>query len=155
MIVFLLLFTLLLSQTVSTAPGADTEDDIREAVIRYMFEHSATQQHPYASTIFIALERDKDPSDEFMKRFEGNRPIVKKLSGSTYTSDTGMIVDKETGRGGIRYNVGTIKWINEKEARVEASYYVAMLFAGGCQYRIVQERRKWVVKGCEGGHWES
>jgi hypothetical protein len=154
MIVFLLL-TLSLLQAVDTTTKAETENDIREAVLKYMFEHSATQQHPYTSTFFIAIDKDEDPSDEFMNRFEGHKPIVKKLSESTYKSDTGMIFDKETGRGGIRYSVGRIKRINEKEARLEGSYYVAMLFGGGCQYRVVLEGSKWVVKGCEGGHWES
>ncbi len=80
---------------------------------------------------------------------------VKKLSQATYSSKTGMIVDKKTRGGGIRYSVGAVKWINEKEVRLEGSYYVSTRFAGGCEYKIVLERSRWVVKGCEGEQWKS
>jgi hypothetical protein len=154
--IHLLLLILSLAHPISTATqNAQAEDDIREAVFRYMFEHRATQQQPYTNAFFIAIEKDKDPSDEFMNRFKRQKPVVKKLSQATYSKDTGMIVDKEAGGGGIRYTVGAVKWINEKEARLEGGYYVAMLFAGGCEYRIVLEGEKWVVTGCEGSHWES
>jgi hypothetical protein len=155
MMIYLLLLSLSVSQAVGTASKAEIEDQIREAVLKYMFEHSATEQHLHTSTFIIAINKGKDPSDEFMKRFDGHKPIVKKLWQSTYTSDTGAIVDKETGRGAILYNVGSVEWINEKESMLEGSYYIAMLYGGGCRYRVVQEGSKWEVKGCEGGHWES
>jgi hypothetical protein len=154
-VIILFLLALFPLQSVSPTPQVEVEDNIREAVLTYMFEHAATQQHPLTDVFFIAINKNEDPSDKFMKRFEGHKPVVKKLNQSTYKSDTGLIVDKETGRGGIRYSVREVKWINEKEARLEGSYYVAMLFAGDCEYRIVLEGSKWVVKGCEGGGWES
>jgi hypothetical protein len=104
-----------------------TEDDIREAVFRYMFDHEARQQKPYAKYYFIGIGKvgeGDDPSEEFMKRFEGNVPIVKKMSQST-ASSSGIVVDKETGDGGIRYSVSEKRWINENHAEVEAGYYVA------------------------------
>ncbi len=155
MIVYLLLITLSLSQVAINNSETESDDNIREAVLKYMFDHDATQQHPFTKVFFIAIDKDKDPPKEFMKKFEGHNPRVKKLSQSTYTSDTGMIVDEETGGAGIRYSVGVVKWINETEARLEGSYYVGMLFAGGCEYRIVLEGSQWVVKGCEGEIWRA
>lgn len=133
------------------------EDNMREAVFRYMFEHEASQQKPYTKSLFIGLGKvgeGLDPNDEFMKRFEKDVPTVKKMSQST-TSSSGMAIDRQTGEAGIRYSIGQIKWINDNEAAVEAGYFVAGLFAGGCEYRVVREDKKWVVKGCGDKRWVS
>ena len=63
MTLFLLLLALSLPQAVSPTPKAETEDDIQEAVLKYMFAHAATQQHPLTEVFFIAIEKDKDPSE--------------------------------------------------------------------------------------------
>src|SRR5437868_605242 len=123
MIQFALILALIFSQFTNTVPQKDAEDEIRESVFRYMFEHCATQQHPYAKAFYIAVEKDKDPSDEFLKRFAGHEPAIKKLSQSTYSKDgMGIVVDKETSRGGIQYTVGTLKWVSPEEAQLEGSY---------------------------------
>ena len=138
-------------------PDEKTEDDIKEAVFRYMFDHEARQQKPYAKYYFIGIGKvgeGDDPSQDFMKRFEENIPIVKRMSQSTVSS-SGIVVDKETSDGGIRFSVSGIRWIKENQAEVEAGYYVAGLFAGGCEYGVVLEDGKWVVKGCAGKRWIS
>ena len=122
MIQFALILALIFSQFTNTVPQKDAEDEIRESVFRYMFEHCATQQHPYAKAFYIAVEKDKDPSDEFLKRFAGHEPAIKKLSQSTYSKDgMGIVVDKETSRGGIQYTVGTLKWVSPEEAQTAAA----------------------------------
>ena len=156
MILYAMILALSFAQTASKSPGADPVNDICEAVFRYMFEHSAPQQLPYSKAFFIAVDNDKDPSDQFIKRFQNHKPEVRKMSQSTYSENgTAIVIDKKTGHIGIRYKVGNVKWINDKEARLEGSFYVAMLFAGGCEYRVVLEKGKWIVKGCEGPVWES
>ncbi|PWT93274.1 MAG: hypothetical protein C5B55_04795 [Blastocatellia bacterium] len=136
------------------AQKAEVESDIREAVLRYLFEHEAQQQKPYTKVLFISIEK-KDPDDKFIARFKDHTPPVKKGSESELSSDIGGVRDKKTGEGGILYRVGGIKWINEHEVEVDGSYYVANLFAGGCSYRVVQDGSKWIVKGCGGKMWMS
>ena len=131
------------------------EDHIREAVFRYMFEHEATQQ--MAKSFFIGfgpVGEGEDPGDEFLKRFKNHKPVVKKLSQSTFSKD-GMVIDKETGAPGIRFSAREVTWVSDNEALVEAGYFVAGLFAGGCEYRVVLENEKWIVAGCAGKHWVS
>src|SRR5690242_86359 len=57
------------------------EDDIREAVFRYLMSptHFGSRSH---QVYFLALVKDKDPSDELIKRFVGHEPPVKKVSQS-------------------------------------------------------------------------
>jgi hypothetical protein len=131
-----------------------SETDLLEAVLRYQFAHQATQQSPYTKVIFISVEK-KDPSKILLKRFRAERLPVKNISQASYMTDTGAVWDKRTKAGGLAYNVGAVKWISDTEAEVEASYYVSMLFAGGCRYRVIREDGRWVVKDCVGPHWES
>jgi hypothetical protein len=153
---FVLTLALIISQSANTTPQKGAEDDIREAVFRYIFQHSATQQHPYAKAFYIAVEQDKDPSEQFLKRFVGHQPPVRKRSQSTYSKDgMGVVVDKDTGEGGIQYSVGALKWVSPEEARLEGSYHVGPLFAGGCEYKVILEQKRWMVQGCEGSVWES
>ena len=127
----------------------EAEDDIREAVLRHMFEHEARQQKAYTKILFISVEK-KDPDDKFIARFKGQTPPVKKVSESVIKGDMGSVVDKKTGQQGIIYRAGKVRWINENEAEVDGSYRVANLFAGGCSYRVVRDEDKWMVKECKG-----
>lgn len=122
----------------SQVQNAELENDIREIVLRYMFEHEAQQQKPYSKALYITIEK-KDPDDKLIARFKDHSLPVKKGSESVITGDIRGVSDKKTGEGGVLYNLGEIKWLNENEVDVNGSYYVANLFAGGCRYRVVRE----------------
>lgn len=53
--------------------------DICEAVFRYQFEHNASGAQQKAKAYFLKIH-NKDPSDEFLARFKGHTPPVKKGS---------------------------------------------------------------------------
>jgi len=90
------------------------EDDIREAVFRFQFDHNASGLQQNAKVYFLSLGKgDKDPSDEFMERFRGQKPPVKKVSQGT-VSVTG-VKDKETREQGLIFRVTSIKWISHTE----------------------------------------
>jgi hypothetical protein len=51
---------------------ASQEDDVREAVFRFQFDHNASGQQKTARAYCLAIltgEKDSDPSSEFIKRF--------------------------------------------------------------------------------------
>ena len=158
MTTYTLMLAMLLSSMFAVAPQQKTdnkvEEDIREAVLRYMFEHSAPQQMPHTKVLFVSIDK-KEPSKELLSRFANNSPPVKSESNSDRTKDMGLVVDKKSGESGILFSVGAIKRVNNSEAIVAGSYYVAWLFAGGCEYRVVFTEGKWVVKGCSGKCWMS
>jgi hypothetical protein len=129
--------------------SAESEDDIREALLNYIFEHGAPQQKPYTKAFFISIDK-KDPDDNFMARFKGHTPIVKKASEAVVGGDMGGVSDKKTRDPGILFSVSNIKWIGNDSVEVDGGYYVAWLFAGGCTYRLVQKQSKWTVAECSG-----
>src|SRR5689334_13010252 len=83
------------------------EDDIREAVFRYLFEHNASGQQKKAGVYCLSLGEDADPSDEFMRRFAGHKPPVRKLSQCTVGPYHGVI-DKRTQKVGLKFRVSNI-----------------------------------------------
>jgi hypothetical protein len=155
MIICGLILALIFAQADSQYSKVDAEDDIREAVFRYQFDHDAIQQKPHTKVYFISFENRKDPDDKFLKRFAGNIPNVKKESQAVASNNgTGGVIDKESGGLGIIFRITQLKWVNENEVEVEASFHVAMLFAGGCKYLVMRQDKKWVVKWCV-SKWES
>jgi hypothetical protein len=118
-----------------------------------MFAHSAPEQKRYTKVLFVSFNK-KDPSKEFISRFEDHTLPVKKASDSE-VSTSSEVHDKDSGEQGILFNVGEIKQVSDAEVLVAGSFYVANLFGGGCEYRVVLTEGKWVVKGCGGKRWIS
>jgi len=122
------------------------EDDVMEAVFRWQFDHNASGAQKNAAAYFLRVGKEgKDPSDAFMKRFEGHKPPVKKASQSRTDKISG-VVDKETGKNGLVFRITRIIWISDTEALVEGGYYEAGLSASGNEYEVVKEGDKWTIK---------
>ncbi len=128
------------------------EDDIREAVFRYQFEHNASAQPQDAAAYFLSLDPhesgflfNEDPTDDVMRRFEGHKPPCKKVSECSSHRFEG-VRDRETGEEGLIFTVGNIRWINEDEVEVSGGYYAGSLSASGNIYSVVREGDRWIVK---------
>lgn len=126
------------------------EDDVREAVFRYQFLHDQSGLQPRAEVLFISVDA-KDPSDQFLRRFSGNRPPVKKKSQSRYSRRRAgfsaiQVEDKHTRKPGLIYSVDSITWLSDSAVLVKGGYYAGGRAAAGHEYRVVRERGKWVVK---------
>ncbi|HLX95794.1 MAG TPA: hypothetical protein VKU37_08625 [Verrucomicrobiae bacterium] len=120
-------------------------DDIREAVLRYQFDHNASGQQKTAKVYFIGVgEKATDPSDDLIKRFADHKPPVRKASASHYVQGKG-ILDKKTGEQGLAFNVGNIKWISDTEVEVYGGYYEGNLSSSGNTYTVKKESGKWIV----------
>ena len=121
------------------------EDDIREAVFRYQFDHNASGQQKSAKVYFLGVgEKATDPSDEFMKRFVDHKPPVRKASASHFVRGKGML-DKKTGESGLAFRAQSIKWISDTEVEVSGGYYEAELSSSGNTYTVKKESGKWKV----------
>lgn len=115
------------------------EDDIREAVFRSQLTSGAN---------FLSID-GKDPSNAFMKRFEGTKAPVWKLSRAVkktlfhhYTS----IQDRETGDDGTILELRKIKWLDDSTVEVQGGYDCGSLCAADGIFRVAREKGAWVVK---------
>lgn len=126
------------------------EDNIRETVLRYQLSPYVSVQQKNARVFFLSLSepvdrRDKeiDPSDEFVQRFDGLILQVKKVSQATVSSNG--VKDKETGSQGIIFRAGAIKWISNTEVEVQGGYYEYGRSGSGNTFHLKKDTGKWVV----------
>lgn len=121
------------------------DDDIREAVFRYQFDHNASGQQQTAKVYFLRVgEKATDPSDELMKRFADHQPPVRKASAAHFVRDKGLF-DKKTGEQGLAFRAAAIKWISDTEVEVSGGYYEAELSSSSNTYIVKKENGKWKV----------
>jgi hypothetical protein len=129
-------------------------DDIREAVFLWQFEHNASGQQTNAQVYFLEVgEKGGDPGDEFMKRFTGHKPPVRKVSACSASADQGVL-DKKTGEKGLIFRVTSIKWKSDTSVDVSGGYYEAGESASGNTYTAKKEKGKWQVTNNK-MHWIS
>jgi hypothetical protein len=112
------------------------DDDICEAVFRYQFEHNVSVAQQNAKAYFLEIYRN-DPSNEFIARFIGNSPLVKK--GSEFS----------LGKG-VKFRIDSIKRIDKNMAEVEGGYYEGGKSADANIYTVIREKNGWVVEKVEG-----
>lgn len=121
------------------------EENIAEAAFRYQFEDCCDGTK--YSVYFLWLGDERDPKDDFMRRFAGHNPPVKMASRSVKVSDG--VDDKETGKRGLIFGIPRIQWLNDVEVDVSVSKFVWGWGQYGYVCRVVREGDRWVVKGCE------
>jgi hypothetical protein len=116
------------------------EDRVAEALFRHLL-----QEHQGLRVYFLSRD-GADPSDDFMRRFQGERPLVKKNSLSVrgkYRS----ILDKESGAIAGIVSVGPVKWISDSEVEVGGAFYDGEVIE--YRYRMGRTNIGWIVTGKE------
>ena len=116
------------------------EDRVAEALFRHLL-----QEHQGLRVYFLSRD-GADPSDDFMRRFQGERPLVKKNSLSVrgkYRS----ILDKESGAIAGIVSVGAVKWISDSEVEVGGAFYDGEVIE--YRYRMARTNIGWIVTGKE------
>jgi hypothetical protein len=116
------------------------EDRVAEALFRHLL-----QEHQGLRVYFLSRD-GADPSDDFMRRFQGERPLVKKNSLSVrgkYRS----ILDKESGAIAGIVSVGAVKWISDSEVEVGGAFYDGEVIE--YRYRMGRTNIGWIVTGKE------
>jgi hypothetical protein len=116
------------------------QDRVAEALIRHLL-----QEHQGLRVYFLSRD-GADPSDDFMRRFQGERPVIKKRSLSVrgkYRS----ILDKESGAIAAIVSVGSVKWISDSEVEVGGGFYDGEVIE--YRYRMVRSNVGWSVSSKE------
>jgi hypothetical protein len=142
---------------------AASEEDIREAVLRYQMEDwirtvdkdeaeaknqtdKEAAQH-YNFSIFFVEISGNDPTDDLMKRFAGIPRIVKKASNSETRKTAGMpVVDRKSQERGIIFSADDMRWLGKNHVKVEGGYHGDGLCGAGYTFDMRFERRKWIVR---------
>ena len=140
--VFLLLF--LAAQ--SFASGNSTEKraaelDIHEAVIRFQIKTWDLEASSYCVSI-----NGKTPSKELLKRL--NPLPVKIASGCRKKTIAGVqmsVLDKQTGKRSVIFDVGSIRWLKGGEAEVDGGYVCGSLCMAAGTYHVIRDQTGWTV----------
>jgi hypothetical protein len=139
---------------------ANQDNAVREATIRYQIlvwskdgdkaerEAKDTNEKSIAmqlnARIYFISINGKDPNDDFLNRFHDIPGTVKKASAAKSSSQD-FVVDRETGRPGIVFKSGEIKWISPSKAEVRGGYYCGSLCAAGQIFELNKDGDKWKV----------
>ncbi|GEM_PF-4425061 len=122
------------------------EDAIKTAVLRYQYEQNPFGLPQDIEVCFVSVGDpvlESDPTDDFLKRFQGLNLAVKKVSQCKFNAS---VEDAETGLKGKICQVKNIIWINDAEVEVSGGIYFGLLAAGGYIYHVVWENNEWIVK---------
>ena len=117
--------------------------EILESVFRYQIAQCAENT---SLTVFLLSVKEKDPSDEFMKRFADESVSVKRRSALTKSERTHEFIDKESGKFAALLSFDKLKFLEEGRAQVEGSCGYAEWAARGYRYSLVREEKRWIVK---------
>jgi len=110
--------------------------NICELVLRTQFERNAS----YPGVYCIEID-GKDPSDEFLARFKGHQPPVKKGSEFILGQD-------------LKFSVYNFKWLNNWTVEVGGDFSWEGLDGSGCTYHIIRKNGRWTIKRTF-NHWIS
>jgi hypothetical protein len=146
---------LLFFQSCATAlnPRLGAEDDVREAALRYWFVDASQFQNIKAYYLsFGSINSGIDPSDEFMRRFEGHIPPVRLASQCEHA--TSSVRDRETGEIGLLFWTRRANWADDKNVEIESGWYLDGLGASGCVLHMALQNQDWIVKN-RTACWES
>jgi hypothetical protein len=136
-------------------------EDAQAAVIRYQMEDwyrrhdksEAEAKNQNEKTVakvmnfkvFFVSVTDKDPSNAFLRRFQDIPRAIKKVSASTINKSGMKVLDRATGRRGIVFRVGNIRWLSIDSAEADGGYFCD----GRCgiweTFALKRENGKWGV----------
>lgn len=153
---------MLVSQNPDNSKRLDNED-AQAAVIRYQMEgwyrggdrSEAEARNQTEKTVakvmnfkvFFVSINNKDPSNAFLRRFRDIPRVIKKVSDSTINkSGMNEVLDRATGRRGVIFRVGNIRWLSTDSAEADGGYFCDGLCGIWETFALKRENGKWGVK---------
>jgi hypothetical protein len=119
------------------------EGNVREVAFKTLIYEAAAAQDGY-KVYFLSLGNEIDPSEEFMKRFEGRTPPVKKASLSKI-GEKGEVQDKSSGQRGVIFTVTNLKWVSNQEVEATCDVFKAGLNGYTYKYTLTRKNNQWKV----------
>ncbi len=107
--------------------------EVFETFFRYIFENNVSALKQNAKVYFIEIE-DKDPSSDFLARFNGHSPPVKK--GSGYKEDGNSLL----------FRIDRYTWIDDNTVEIRGGYNEGPLSASWANYTWERKNSKWTLK---------
>ncbi len=129
-----------------TPAQAAMVDDICEVVFRWQFANNGSGLQEMAKGHYLSVGETTDPSDEFMRRFRGHTPPVKRVSECELTVFGSVVKDRTTGERGLIFRVTDIVWRSDTEVEVTGGYYEASMSGSTIHWRVAREGDQWKVK---------
>jgi len=136
----------------STNELALEKNKIRHAVFSHLFKENHSSQKGNAGVYCLSIEGENDPGPDLMAQFASNVPPVRKNSqcGASQPNGSredlyGAVIDKATGKTGIRFEIQEIKLIGDKKAEVRAGYYEGVMSSSTSIYFLVRKSGQWLV----------
>ena len=133
-------------------PLLGIEDQVRESVFRYQFEHNESGQQQSAGIYFLSVMTQNDstgywmngdPGNDLLQHFVDHVPVVKPYSKCT-TSVNGVF-DRVTGERGLVFYVGALRWVADDQLEVDGGYFEGGLSASGNTYYLQRINGQWTV----------
>lgn len=131
----------------SAASALSVDDQVRDALFRYLFMHDGRASRDWARVYFLAVmegDKQRDPSGALMQRFAGHRPRVERASLADISFDRGA-VHRYTREQGVVFTVGDLKRVSDDVVEAECAYYAGNLAASGGTYRVERKAGVWIV----------
>jgi hypothetical protein len=121
---------------------ADEEQKVREAVL---LEHLALRDTN--RVVFVSFQDSDgsrvDPSDAVISRFRAAGIPARKASEST-TDDHTSVIDKASGKPGVIYYAGVVRWLNNSKVEVIAGSACASLGGGFTEFIMKKGDGGWI-----------
>ena len=121
--------------------------DLFEVFFRYKFEDNASAQQQDAEAYFLEIEGE-DPSPEFLARFKGHSPPVKK--GSEFVMGGRIVMDGEapTEGNGLLFRIDSYRWIGlfKNCVKISGGYSEGELSASWASYIWIRRKGKWELE---------
>ena len=118
-------------------------DALLKSVLAYQFANNRSAVRENAATYFIGLENGKDPSDDFLRRFDGRLPPVEPLSLATIIDH--RVVDSRTSKPALIFQITKVMEPEQDRALIETGYYEAELSASWNTLQGICERGEWQI----------
>ncbi len=125
---------------------SDDENLIHEVIFRTILKPYTVTPDKKWIAYYLAVDGNKDPNDDLLKKFTGYTTPVKKSSDSLISeADGSTVLDVETELKGVLFSVSKITWINNDEAKVSAGSHIGNMGSDGCSYTLKRENGIWKI----------
>lgn len=121
----------------------DGDDEIREVLFLEILGPWIADKSETRS-FYLAVDKNKDPSDALLKRLKRKWSNLRKYSESKL-SDRSLVISRTSGESGVRFSISKIKRISKFHVEAEAGSYVGNMSSDGCTFTLKQEKGTWKI----------